>query len=91
MHDLAPTVLRVWWLALRGTVRGSGRAGQESRSLSRPPEGGLTRDDNVFGSSGSVMAGTENFCHRVRTKGNRDVGRFRRVRFLELSLDGINP
>ncbi len=28
------------------------------------------------------MAEMENFCHRVRTKGNWDVGRFGRVKFL---------
>jgi hypothetical protein len=61
----------------------------ESRSLFRPPEGGLTRDDNIRGSNRSVTLrtkrernrGTENSCHRVRIKGNWDVGRFGRVIF----------
>ncbi len=79
------------WAALNferpfaGFLRGSGRAGQERRSLSRPPVGELTRDDNIifiFGSSESVGVKGENFCHRVRTKGNWDVGRFGRVFFL---------
>jgi hypothetical protein len=35
------------------------------------------------------MAETENFCHRVRTKGNWDVGRFRRVNFWAMSLKGM--
>jgi len=37
------------------------------------------------------MAGTENFCHRIRTKGSWDVGRFGRVIFLELGLGRHKP
>ena len=62
----------------------------EGRALFRPPEGGLARDDNIFGSSESVMAETENSCHRVRTKGNWDVGRFGRVKFFSMSLEAIS-
>jgi hypothetical protein len=69
---------------------GGTQLSMESRSLSRPPVGGLARDDNIFGSSESVTAGRVNFWHRVRTNDNWDVGRFRRVNFLKVSLDAIN-
>jgi hypothetical protein len=60
---------------LRMTCAENGQHGisTESRSLARPPEGGLTRDDNLFPSSSGVMAERGNTYHRIRIEDDWNV------------------